>query len=221
MSKFRHFSLLISIIAALSLAGVAQSLDDSDNESWNDLQITIPAGKRVDVLLLGTVRLGDDLADLVEGRVGGGLSVKLNKALSVSPTYQHIETRNGSGVFKTEHRYSLRGTYKFPFKRFGLIHKSTYEYRVRSSGNSWRYRPALTFEKALPKSFLRKAKVFVTEEPFYVSTTKKFSRNRFSVGVSKTFNPHLTLDVYYLRQQDGHSHPGDLNVLGTAWKVHL
>ncbi len=79
----------------------------------------------------------------------------------------------------------------------------------------------MTFEKALPRSFLRKAKVFVTEEPFYVSTTKKFSRNRFSIGISKTFNPHLTLDVYYLRQQDGYSHPGDLNVLGTAWKVHL
>jgi hypothetical protein len=203
------------------LSVVAQSADDNDNQSWNDLQVTIPVNNRVDVLLLGTARLGDDLQHFVEGRVGAGIAVKLNKAISISPTYQHIETRAANGSFKTEHRYSLRGSYKFPCKKFGLTHKSTYEYRVRAAGNSWRYRPALTFEKALPESFLKKAKLFITEEPFYVSTTKKFSRNRFSVGVSKTLNSHLTLDVYYLRQQDGHSHPGDLNVLGTTWKVHL
>jgi hypothetical protein len=221
MSKIRQVLLVSAIFAALSLGAAAQSPDDEDNQSWNDLQVTIPVNKRVDLLLLATARLGSNFADFAEGRVGAGVSVKLNKSIYISPTYQHIETRNAAGVFKTEHRYSLRGSYKFPFKKFGLTHKSTYEYRVRSSGNTWRYRPSLTFDKALPEGFMKKAKFFVTEEPFYVSTVKSFSRNRFSVGISKVLNPHLTLDVYYLRQQDGHSHPGDLNVVGTTWKVHL
>ena len=214
---------LIFIAAAFcSFAnGQTTQTDDEDTQSWNDLQVTIPLNKKVDLVLQTTFRIGHNITKLVEGRVGGGISVKLNKAFTVSPAYLYIESRNASGAFRTEHRYSLRGVYKFPTKGFGLSHRSIYEYRVRSSGNTWRYRPSITFEKPLPEKLISKAKFFVTEEPFYVSTTRKFSRNRFSLGVSKTINSHLTLDVYYLRQNDGYSHPGDLNVLGTSWKIHL
>lgn len=215
--------LLTLLLAALFASAAAQSgqPDDEDFQSWNDLQITAALNKKVDLLLQATFRIGQNITRLSEVRGGGGLAFKLGKAFSFSPTYLHIETKNAAGVFHTEHRYSLRGTYKFPFKKFSLSHRSIYEYRVRSSGNTWRYRPSLTFEKPLPESFIPKARFFVTEEAFYVSTTGKFSRNRFSLGVSKTINHHLTLDLYYLRQNDGHSHPGDLNVLGTTWKIHL
>jgi hypothetical protein len=222
MSRSRQFLLLLTIITGLFVSAVAQTPQDhDDNQSWNDLQISIPIAEKVDLLVLGTVRFGGNFTNFIEGRAGGGVSVKLSKRFSISPTYQHIETRAANGTFRTEHRYSMRGSYKFPFKRFGLSHKSTYEYRVRSSGNSWRYRPAVTFEKALPKSFLPKAKFFITEDPFYISTTRRFSRNRLSLGVSKTLSKHFTLNVYYLRQDDNTSVPGNLNVLGTTWKVNL
>lgn len=195
--------------------------DDNDTQSWNDLQITIPVNKKVDVLLLATLRLGADISRVNEGRFGGGAAFKVHKNFSFSPTYLYIEARNTAGAFRTEHRLNFRGTYKFPVKRIEMSHRSIYEYRFRSSGNSWRYRPSLTLEKSLPKRFLSNAKIFVTEEPFYISTTGRFSRNRITAGVSKTFNDKLTLDVYYTRQNDGNSHPGDLNVIGTSWKVTL
>lgn len=222
--RFWSKLLLSAIItAALFWCVGAQTTqaDDEDLQSWNDIQLSIPVHKKVDLLVQTTFRFGSNMSKLSEARGGGGVSVKLNKAFSISPTYLYIESRNTAGAFLTEHRYSLRGTYKFPTKKFGLSHRSTYDYRVRSSGNSWRYRPSLTFEKALPEKFIPKAKFFVTEELFYVSTTKKFSRNRFSIGISKTISDHLTLDLYYLRQNDGFSHPGDLNVLGTSWKLHF
>jgi hypothetical protein len=50
---------------------------------------------------------------------------------------------------------------------------------------------------------------------------KKFSRNRFTAGITKTLTKKLSLDVYYMRQNDGFSRPGDLNVIGTSWKVRL
>jgi Protein of unknown function (DUF2490) len=223
MNFCTKFLLAVVITFGLNTFAYAQTnlRDDEDVQSWNDVQFTIPLNKRVDLLLQTTFRFGRNITELTEARGGGGLSFKLTKALSVSPTYLYIESRNTASLFRTEHRYSIRGTYKFPTKKFGLSHRSIYEYRVRSSGNTWRYRPSLTFEKALPEKLIPKAKFFITEEPFYVSTTRKFSRNRFSLGVSKTINTHLTLDVYYLRQNDGFSHPGDLNVLGTSWKIHL
>jgi len=195
--------------------------DDEDTQSWNDLQVTIPVHKKADIFFQTTIRFGDNLSRLSEGRVGAGVTWKAHRAFSVSPSYLYIEARNSAGQFRTEHRFVLKGTYKFPTKSFGLSHRSQFEYRARSSGNSWRYRPSLTFEKQLPEKFIPRATFFVTEEPFYVSTTGKFSRNRFSLGINKEINSHLSLEVYYLRQNDGFSHPGDLNVIGTGWKIKL
>jgi hypothetical protein len=39
-------------------------------------------------------------------------------------------------------------------------------------------------------------------------TANKFSRNRLSIGIGRD-RWHLTLEVYYLRQNDGNSQPGD------------
>ncbi len=204
----------------MSVGAFAQQ-EDEDLQSWNDLQVNIPINKRVDLSLFGTLRLGSNLTQASEGRLGAGLGFKVTKPFSVAASYLAITARNTSGQFKDEHRFSVRGTYKFPIKNFGLAHRSTYEYRVRTAGNSWRYRAALVFEKKLPEKLIPKTKLFVIEEVFYVSTTKKFSRNRFSVGISREINKKLSLDIYYLRQNDGFSRPGDLNVIGTTWKVDL
>jgi hypothetical protein len=200
---------------------VAAQADDEDTQSWNDVQLTVPVHSKVDIVLQGTVRFGNDLSRAIEGRAGAGLAWKVHPNFSVSPGYLYIETRNSAGQLRTEHRYVLSSRYRFPIRAFGLSHRSQYEYRVRSAGNSWRYRPSITFEKELPENFIPKAKLFLTEEVFYVSTADRFSRNRFSIGINKTITPKLSLDIYYLRQNDGTSHPGDLNVIGTSWKVKL
>lgn len=223
MRSWSKLLLVGLIIASLSgYAGAQTTLtDDEDFQQWNDIQISIGLNKKVDLLLHTTLKFGQNITRIIEARGGVGIAYKPNRSFSMSPAYVYIESRNSAGRFLTEHRYSLRGTYKFPLKSFSLSHRSQYEYRVRGSGNSWRYRPSLTFEKALPEKFIPKAKFFVTEELFYVSTTKKFSRNRFSIGFSKTITDHLTLDLYYLRQNDGYSHPGDLHVIGSSLKIHL
>ena len=215
-------SLLFSTILLLFFAvGTFAQQDDEDAQSWNDVQVTVPINKKVDFTLYGTLRFGSSLTQGSEGRVGAGFGFHIIKAFSGPRSYLAIASRNSAGRFHDEHRLSLRGTYKFPTKGFALAHRSTYEYRVRTAGNSWRYRAALVLDKKLPEKFIPKSKLFVIEEVFYVSTTKKFSRNRFSVGISKELDKHLTLELYYLRQNDGYSHPGDLNVIGTSWKIHL
>ncbi len=219
MQSCLNFFLLVVVVFAAAGTIVAQ--DDEDVQSWNELQTTVPISKKFDAVFTATARFGGNISRLVEGRGGGAIVWKVNNAFSLSSGYFYIETRNSAGRFRAEHRFVINGRYKFPVKKFGFSHRSQYEYRVRGSGNSWRYRPSITIEKNLPESFIPGAKLFATEEVFYVSTTGKFSRNRFSVGVNKTINPKLSLDIYYLRQNDGFSHPGDLNVIGTTWKIKL
>ncbi|HSK73264.1 MAG TPA: DUF2490 domain-containing protein [Pyrinomonadaceae bacterium] len=215
------FLALILIGCCAGFINAQTTVDDDDNQSWNDVQLTVPMTKEFDFFTQITARFGNNVSRLVDSRFALGFVWKPTKSLSVSPFYLNIEARNARGRFRQENRLNLRATYRFPTKGFGLSHRSLYEYRIRRPRNSWRYRPSLTFEKDIPKKIIPGAKVFVTEEVFYDSLLDKFSRNRFTVGINKTINKKLSLDVYYMRQNDGFSVPGDLNVIGTTWRVKL
>lgn len=205
----------------LTIAAQQPAQDGDDVQSWNDVQLSVPMSKQFDFYTALTLRFGKNITRLNDERYAFGFVYKPNKYLSIQPFYWHINARNARSRFRTEQRLNLRVAYRFPFKRFGLVHRSTFERRMRSPQNSWRYRPSLTFEKDVPKNIIPEAKFFVTEEVFYDSIPRKFSRNRFSVGITKTITKKLSVDVFYMRQNDGFARPGNLNVVGTGWKVRL
>ena len=212
------FALYLTIITP---AQIGEPQPEEDFQSWNDVQIAAAMTKKVDFYTAFTARFGKNVSRVHDTRYAVGFIYKPTKSLSFQPFYLYIDARNTNSRFRVEHRLNLRAVYRFPFKEFGLSHRSLFEYRLRRPRNSFRYRPSLTFEKAVPKNIIPKATFFVTEEVFYDSLLKKFSRNRFSVGINKTLNKKLSLDLYYMRQNDGTTRPGDLNVVGTSLKVKL
>ncbi|MFT3744633.1 MAG: DUF2490 domain-containing protein [Pyrinomonadaceae bacterium] len=223
-----HFKLLFALIFLVgsSIATSAQTptptpVDDDDIQSWNDISVTIPLNKKVDLYVPVTFRFDENATTLHEGRIGGGLVFKPHKSVSIAPTYLFIQTRNSAGAFRREDRLSLGVTYRFPTKSFGLAHRSQFEFRHRASGNTWRYRPSVTVDKHLPDDWVKGLKLYVTEEPFYDSASGRFSRNRLTLGVNKVLTKKLSVDLYYLRQDDNFSHPGLAHVIGTAWKIKL
>lgn len=199
----------------------AQTNNDEDVQSWNDVQLTVPMTKKVDFLTQITGRFGSNITQLTDARYLFGFVLKPNKAISITPFYWYISARNARGDFRDEHDLNLRAVYRFPFKKFGLSHRSQYEYRIRRPQDSWRYRAMLTVDKDIPKDIIPKAKFFVADEVFYDSLIEKFNRNRFSIGITKTLTKKASVDIYYMRQNDGYAHPGDLNVIWTAWKIRL
>ena len=217
----RIFPALAIIGFCAAIANAQLITDDEDIQSWNDVQLTVPMNKAFDFYTSITMRFGKNVSRLNDGRFAVGVAWKPTKALTIMPFYWSIQARNSRSQFRREHRLNLRATYRFPFKSFGLIHRSTYEYRMRAPANTWRYRAALTFEKELPEKLIPKAKFFFGDEIFYDSATGKFSRNRFSIGINQTLNKNLAVDVSYIRQNDGFSHPGDLNIISVAWRVKL
>jgi len=46
-------------------------------------------------------------------------------------------------------------------------------------------------------------------------------RNRFASGIIKPLNKNITLELYYLRQNDGRTLPGDIHAIGTTWRIRL
>jgi len=219
MRKVVQILAIVGFCAAVARAQLIT--DDEDAQSWNEIQLTAPLSKSFDFYTAVSMRFGKNVTRLTDGRFAIGVVWKPTTSFSVSPFYLTVRARNSRGGFRQESRLNLRATYRFPIKSFGLTHRSTYEYRMRAPENTWRYRGALTFEKALPKKFISDARLFIGDEVFYDSATGKFSRNRFNIGIGRTLNKNLAVDVSYIRQNDGYSHPGDLNIISVTWRVKL
>jgi len=212
---------LLGMLAVAAASQTTTTTNNGDLQLWNDVQLNIPVGKKCEFFTKGTFRFGKNISRLTDGRFSVGFIWKPTKALTISPYYWFVDARNTAGLFRVENQLNLSATYRRMFKGVGVSHRSTIERRFRFPQNSWRYRALLGFDKDISKRIIPTAKFFVTDEVFYDSTLRRFSRNRFSVGVTKTINKHAAVDIYYMRQSDSFTHPGDLNIIGMVWKFRI
>ena len=211
----------VCLVASTFTASGQSLVDHTDNQQWTDVQLFIPVTKQIDFTLGGTLRIGRDFSRPVDERVGAGFSVKLGRYVTVSPNYQHIGMQPFAGRRVWENRLSVPMQVRFDLGGFRLTDRNLFERRLRNSGlKSNRYRQRLQIEHPVgPDGFA--LSVYVADEVFYDWTVDRWVRNRFSVGGIKVFNKHFTQDFYYLRQNDGVSIPGDLNVIGTTLRLRL
>ncbi len=208
-------------VSLLLLIPVSAQLDQTDNQQWTDVQLAIPVTTQFDFNLLGTLRLGRDITHPVDERVGVGFTFRVNKYVTVSPNYLHIGMQPFAGRRIWENRLTFPVQLRFNVGQFRLSDRNQFERRIRNSGvRSTRYRNRFQVEHPIGSDKLALS-LFIADEVFYDWTVDRWVRNRFSVGGSKVFNKHFTQDFYYLRQNDGVSVPGDLNVIGTTLRFRL
>ena len=191
----------------------------SDNQVWSELQLAVPINNKIDLVMLGVLRLGRNVSRPVNERVGAGILVRCGNYLTLLPSYLYVASQPTSTNHSTEHRITLEATPKFPIRSFVVSDRNRVEFHFHSpSPNFVQYRNRIQIEHALR---LRDLHGFVADEVFYDSVASAWIRNRFYLGVAKKVNKHLTLEIYYVRQNDSHSHPGDINALGSTFKVRL
>lgn len=203
---------------------VAQSVraqSETDNQLWTDVQLAVPVTSTVDFNILGTLRLGRDISHPIDERIGAGFSFRFGKYVTVAPNYLHIGMQPFRGRRIWENRLSLPITLRFNLDKFRLSDRNLFERRLRNSGaKSTRYRNRFQVEHPIGSDNWNLS-LFVADEVFYDWSVDRWVRNRFTAGGSKVFNKHFTQDFYYLRQNDGVSLPGDLNVIGTTFRFRL
>ncbi|HEX6732175.1 MAG TPA: DUF2490 domain-containing protein [Pyrinomonadaceae bacterium] len=209
------------VLFATKVVGQPASPPETDIQQWNDVQIAVPVTKDIDFNLLGTLRIGRDISRAVDERIGVGFTVRAGKYLSFTPSYLHIGMQPFEGRKLWESRLSFATTLRFQTGKFRLSDRNLFERRYRHPGiPSTRYRNRFQVEHPIGRDTI-KLSLFASDEVFYDWSVDRWVRNRFAAGVSKVLNSNLTLDVYYLRQNDGISRPGDLHVIGTTWRIRL
>ena len=215
--------LLLQLLTMFALAtcASAQLVDRTDNQVWSDVQVSVPVTKLFDFNLLGTLRLGRDISRPVDERVGVGFTFRAGKYVTVSPNYLHIGMQPFRGRKVWENRLTFPVTLRFNVDKFRFSDRNQFERRIRNSGQrSTRYRNRLLIEHPIGKAEWGLSFV-IGNEVFYDWSVNRWVRNRFAIGASKVFNKHFTEEFYYMRQNDGVSVPGDLNVIGTILRFRL
>ena len=95
----------------------------------------------------------------------------------------------------------------------GLSDRNQVEWRLRNSSESTRYRNRFQVEHSIGPDDLGLS-LFVADEVFYDLSADAGAQPFFSRR-QQGVNKHFTQEIYYLRQNDSFSVPGDLHVIGT------
>jgi len=192
-----------------------------DTQLWNDLQVSVPLHRKVDLMFTGTFRLGRGLSHPVSQRGAVSIAYKANKFLTLETGYQYVANQPSKGRKNYSSNLIFAGTLKFPIGKLTVSDRNWVERRFRNSRlDSTRYRNRVRVEHPIVAGNA-KFNVFASNEVFYEWTLKKWTRNRFAVGANKKLKEGLTLEAYYMRQNDGRSRPGDLHIIGTIFRVQL
>lgn len=223
-----RLSLLILLLAAIitytadqRTARAQTPVPKADTQSWNDIQFTVPLSKKVDLLIQGTVRIGGNLTTAVDERWGFGFNYKVWKYVTLNELYFHREAKPPNGRLEHEDRLTFGPTLRLAIKKFTLLDRNWFERRWRSpQADAWRYRNRIQIEhpfkiKKAPFTF------FVSDEPFYDWSQHAWVRNRLAVGARHVFNQHFTGDLFIMRQNEGRTRPGDINIIGTVLRFRM
>jgi hypothetical protein len=222
--SLKHISRTLSPLAVVlfcASAAAAQQVPQDDTQIWNDVQITVPVNKKVDLTFNGTLRIGRDVTHPVDERAGVGLSFKVGKYVTLAPNYTYIAAQPAAGRKSYESRLSFAATLRKQFEKLVISDRNTFERRMfNSKDDVTRYRNRLQFEYPVKiKGF--GLRLFASDEVFYDWGADAWVRNRITAGGSRAINRRFTLELYYMRQNDGRSRPGDLHVIGSTYRIRF
>lgn len=190
-----------------------QQLPRQDFEARTELDAAHPLSKSTDFLLGTELHFSRDQGHLVYRKIGTGFAFRWYKFLTLEPYYQYSLSDATAGRFSHENRLALATTVGAPWKRWYVSDRNLGERRFQETRRSWRYRNRLEFRR--PIRVERKLlSVFVWDEVYYSSIEHKWYRNRVALGAGRRLSRMISVEIYYLHQNDGYSRPGDLDGIG-------
>ena len=216
------FSLLFSVSV------FTQSTDDTDTQAWNEttLEFSIYKDKKdkekVNGVIIGNLRITDDISDLSDKRIGFGLKIKATKNITITPSYL-FRTQTSSGPNRYEHRLRLDVVPKKSFKNFSIENRSRFEHRIKTSGRDddtfYRNRTKLKIPvKSEEKTIFTP---YVSNDTYFDLQNPQVHRNDTVGGISKQFNKNFTTEFFYQYRRNFDSRVKKIHVFGFNLKFKL
>ena len=214
------------IFVTASFGQTAAPRFETDFQFWNDTQFIVPLDKKKEwnAVVWTFGRLGDTGKTVTDARVGGLITKRINRTLTVCGGFLYRYANPTFRLARYESRYLGIATANVPLdKKWSVVSRSMYQYENRYSrpnATVLRQRFWLKREITLDQ---KKYEPFVSFEAFYDFRLKNFARFRTQAGVTRRFNPKFAADFYYVRQDEtgNGTRPGTLNGIGSSFRVNL
>ncbi|MEO6333353.1 MAG: DUF2490 domain-containing protein [Pyrinomonadaceae bacterium] len=212
---------------------LAQStVPETDFQIWNETTFVLPVlhskdhdGKshdRLSLLLIASLRLGQNRLAPVDERIGGGFDISLNKHFNFVPTYVYVATQPGRHRLDIEHRIRFDLGFAQKFRHFSIRDRNRVEYRIRNSRpDSVRYRNRISFHVPIHRDGKEVFAPYISDEPYYDFTARHWSRNDFTLGVGRKLNDQVSADFFAGWRHNRTGLPQDVFFTGVNLKVRL
>lgn len=214
------------ILFTASFGQTAAPRFETDFQFWNDTQFIVPLDKKKEwnAVVWTFGRFGDTGGTVTDARIGGLITKKINRNLTVGGGYLYRYANPTFRFGRYESRYLGIATANVPLdKKWTVTSRSMYQYEDRYSrpnATVLRQRLWLKREITLEK---KKYEPFVSFEAFYDFRLKNFARFRTQAGFTRRFSEKFAGDFYYVRQDEtgDRTRPGTLNGIGSSFRVNL
>ena len=181
----------------------SQTRFETDFQLWNDTQFIVPLDKKKEwnavVWVFG--RFGDNVRTTTDARIGGLITKKINKYVSVGGGYLYRYSNPTFRQKRYESRYLGQAVFTVPLssnKKWTLVNRNLYQYEDRYSrpnATILRNRFWVKREVTIAK---KKFEPFVSIEPFYDSRLKTFARYRTQAVFRTNLMNKFGGDFYYV-----------------------
>lgn len=202
-------------------------------EFWPEVDVYITVKPKVRLYLIGTISKSVEDGELrnaqgYEGQIGVHVDYIPNQHLILRTGYRYgTSVGNNTDTFK-EHRLLTEQTLRHLLPGDVLLSdRNREDFRFVNGDFSFRYRNRVTLEREVPLFKGRNITPYISGEIFYDTRYDTWNRNRFAVGVQQSLlrgplrkmllpKRQITLDLYYMRQNDSRSEIKHVNALGAA-----
>jgi hypothetical protein len=229
-------TLILSVLLFLMLSSAhsAKAQEPATRkEFWPEVDVYITVKPKVRLYLTGTISKSVEDGEIrnaqgYEGQIGVHVDYIPNKHLILRTGYRFgSSTGSNSEPFK-EHRLLTEQTLRQLFKGDLLLSdRNREDFRFVNGDFSFRYRNRVTLEREFHLLKARSITPYVSGEIFYDTRYSAWNRNRFAVGVQQSLlrgplrkmllpKRQITLDLYYMRQNDSRSDTPHVNAIGAA-----
>ena len=228
-----RISILAVFLLLIGIQGATAQEPTTRKEFWPEIDVYITVKQRVRLYLTGTVSKSVEDGELrnaqgYEGQIGVHVDYIPNKHVILRTGYRYgTSVGSNSEPFK-EHRLLTEQTLRQLLPGDLLLSdRNREDFRFVNGDFSFRYRNRVTLEREVHLFKGRTITPYVSGEIFYDTRYNTWNRNRFAVGVQQSLlrgplrkmllpKRQVTVDLYYMRQNDSRSDTQHVNAIGAA-----
>jgi hypothetical protein len=200
----------------------APKLLRADLQSWNELDISAKVTPTVDVTWNSQARLSTEVANPTVCATGIDIDVGLGQHLLLTPSYYYFTFRESTGRSGHGQLSILAMTILKAHGKWTISDRNRFAGQLATTNTAdlWVYGNRPRVDRSVgPERW--KTSLFLWDELFYFSGPVSHPRNRAALGVRKAVTPAFAFNLYYQRQDDSYSKPGNINTIGVLIEARV